>query len=454
MLTAEARIRRLRLRLTALFTLTSAVGLVGLTAFAVHSDTTARSRQLDTELRMLGSTAVTQLGYDEQDQLFVHDLLDTTDTNCPQLTVLERTSGRYTVAHAPRTPCIRATDADIHDLAVRAATTNATVEEERRAQDGRPVRLLVRPFPGPDGETPGGAVVVAASTATDPAQHQLRVLLITGSLVLVSLSAVAGHLLAGRAIRPALATLRLQEQFLADAAHDLRTPAATLRALAATALRETGLRETALREPGLREPARPGDAQPQDTVRTSALQRTERLAARMGDLVDGLLTRARLVAGISAPVREPLRLDQLVEAVVDDTDTGGHRVTVRTEPAVVTADPDLLRRAVANLLGNALAYGHAPGAPADIHLRVTGDGVVTVDDSGPGVPPELAGSLFERFRSGSGSSGLGLSITSWVAHAHDGSLTVGTSPTGGARFTLRLGAGSRPPGPLGRRDPH
>lgn len=64
-----------------------------------------------------------------------------------------------------------------------------------------------------------------------------------------------------------------------------------------------------------------------------------RLASRMGDLIDGLLTRARTAAGVSAPDRRPMRLDQLVEAVVEDTETGGHRVTVRTERVVVVADP-------------------------------------------------------------------------------------------------------------------
>lgn len=95
---------------------------------------------------------------------------------------------------------------------------------------------------------------------------------------------------------------------------------------------------------------------------------------------------------------------------------------------------------MANLLGNALVHGHAPGRRAEVELTVTADGTLTVDDAGPGVPRELADSLFQRFRSGSasGSSGLGLSIASWIAHAHDGTLDATTSPRGGARFTLHL----------------
>ncbi|MEU0305258.1 HAMP domain-containing sensor histidine kinase [Streptomyces cyaneofuscatus] len=77
-------------------------------------------------------------------------------------------------------------------------------------------------------------------------------------------------------------------------------------------------------------------------------------------------------------------------------------------------------------------------------MAVDGDGAattVTVEDAGPGLPPEVAGALFDRFRSGSGSTGLGLSIASWVAHAHGGSLTAEPGRRGGARFVLRL-----PPG--------
>ena len=91
---------------------------------------------------------------------------------------------------------------------------------------------------------------------------------------------------------------------------------------------------------------------------------------------------------------------------------------------------------MANLLGNALVHGHAPGRPGEVELTVTADGTLTVDDAGPGVPRELADSLFQRFRSGSASGSSGLSIASWIAHAHDGTLDATTSPRGGARFTL------------------
>ncbi|MFJ9844100.1 ATP-binding protein, partial [Kitasatospora sp. NPDC101155] len=96
-------------------------------------------------------------------------------------------------------------------------------------------------------------------------------------------------------------------------------------------------------------------------------------------------------------------------AVVTDTPSDGHRVVVQTDPAVPLADAGLLRRAVANLLGNALPHGHPPEQPADSEITLDADSTVTVDDAGPGIPPERARSLFERFHSGAGSTGLGLS---------------------------------------------
>ncbi|MFI1169519.1 sensor histidine kinase [Streptomyces sp. NPDC020801] len=410
---AARRAGRLRWRLTALFALTSAVGLIGLAAFAIHSDDVSTHHQTDSNLELQATEAMTGLDYD-QGRLDVSSLLDFMETDCPPLTVFSVNAGNLKVVHVPHRPCIKARMTDVRAIASTAVRRGDTAVTNAHAKNGHTLRLLATIFTGPDGDTTGGVIVMAADTAADQESHRkLTLLLVTGCVVLLSLSAVAGHLISGRAILPTLNALQQQEAFLADAAHDLRTPVASLRLLAETALCD-------------------------DTSRTTALERTVRLAARMGDLIDGLLTRSRLIAGVATLAREPLRLDQLVEAVVDETPTDGHQITVDTRPVVVNADPDLLRRAVTNLFTNALTHGHAAGRPAEIELSVTPDGVLTIDDAGPGIPPDLADSLFDRFRSGSGSTGLGLSIASWAAQAHGGTLTATGSPLGGARFTLRL----------------
>ncbi|MFG2909159.1 sensor histidine kinase [Kitasatospora sp. NPDC048286] len=419
---AARRAHRLRCRLTALFTLTSAVGLIGLAAFAVHNDDVSRRRQIDTELTLQLSQAMPGISIDDQGRLDTSLLNDYVETACPALHVLTGSAADLKPVFTPRQPCAHVRPVDLRAVATAAQQeTDAMADAE--GTDGHPLRLAAAVFAGPEdqstdgsGQTAGGAIVAARDLTTDQAAHrELAVLLTGGCAALIALSAVAGHLLAGRAIRPALTALEQQEAFLADAAHDLRTPAASLRMLAETALLD-------------------------EASRTTALERTVRLATRMGGMIDDLLTQARLSAGVERLASEPLRLDQLVEAVVDELRTGEHRITLRTEPTVVTADPDLLRRAVANLVGNALTHGHTAGRPAEVEVTVTADGTLTVDDAGPGIPAELAGSLFDRFRSGSGSSGLGLSIASRVARAHRGTLTAGPGPLGGARFTLRLAA--------------
>ncbi|MFB8381328.1 sensor histidine kinase [Streptomyces rubiginosohelvolus] len=436
-LTPTARVRRLRRRITLLFALTSAVGLIAMAAWAVRGDDVRWRDQLDRTMSADTNWALGLLETDEDGRLDAGVLLDTAGTACPPLHLLSvppdaaRDARRIApaglvVEHAPRGPCLT-----VDGPAVRRAAAAAVNADEERSLDGRtasgePVRLFALPFYPPEAEEdsrPQGALVTVADTAAQQADHRRLAWRVTGGCaLLVGLSALVGHLLSGRAVRPALEALDRQESFLADAAHDLRTPAASLRTLAETALRG-------------------------DTDSTDVHRRTLRLAEGMGSLVDGLLTRARLMSGTAVLAVEPLRLDLLVEAVVEDAPADGHRVTVEAREAVVVADPDLVRRAVANLVGNALVHGRAPGVPAEVEVTVGVDGAsttVTVEDAGPGLPPEVAGALFDRFRSGSRSTGLGLSIASWVAHAHGGSLTAGPGRRGGARFVLRLPSGDRP----------
>ncbi|MEU6621659.1 HAMP domain-containing sensor histidine kinase [Streptomyces litmocidini] len=425
-LTPTARVLRLRRRISLLFALTSAVGLIAMAVLAVRSDSGRWREQLDHTMDADTSWALGLLETDEEGRLVLDVLADSVDTACPPLTVLLADGddrGALRVEHAPAKPCLTVSRAVVLEAGRAAVRADGVRAFDGRTTDGGPVRVFAQPFYAPeaaDDEGPQGVLVTVADATAQRDDHRRLVWLVTGGCaVLVLLSAAVGHVLSGRAVRPALAALDRQEAFLADAAHDLRTPAASLRTLAETALR--------------------GETDSADVHR-----RTLRLAEGMGRLVDGLLTRARLMSGTAAVARQPLRLDQLVEAVVDEAPTEGHRVRVEAEEAVVVADPELVRRAVGNLLDNALAHGHAPGVPADVLITVGRDGVLTVEDAGPGLPPEVAGALFERFRSGSGSTGLGLSIASWVAHAHGGTLTAGRGEHGergehgGARFVLRL----------------
>jgi signal transduction histidine kinase len=223
---------------------------------------------------------------------------------------------------------------------------------------------------------------------------------------------------ASRRSGPDPVALRRQEAFLADTAHDLRTPLSALRALAETAL------------------SRPDQY-------AQLLPRTVELARRMDTIVDDVLMRARLVGGAETMAIEPVWLDQLVATLVEETPADGAEVTVITAPTVVNADPALIRRAVSNLLDNALRHGREGNSPAVVRVTVA-DGRVIVADRGPGIDPSMSGRMFDRFTSFSGSSGLGLSIVRWVVDAHGGRLRVSNNCGGGTVFEVSLPIVARP----------
>jgi len=110
------------------------------------------------------------------------------------------------------------------------------------------------------------------------------------------------------------------------------------------------------------------------------------------------------------------------------------------DTAVTAIDPDLVRRALANLLDNALIHGSA-GGRMTIAVEERSDAVtMTVSDNGPGIAPEIADKAFEPGVRGRGSPGygLGLPLVRAVARAHGGEARLATSPSGGAAVSLSL----------------
>jgi two-component system, OmpR family, sensor kinase len=217
-------------------------------------------------------------------------------------------------------------------------------------------------------------------------------------------------------------------RFIADASHELRTPLASIRGYAEL------FRMGAARSPG-------------DVDK--AMRRIEDEAARMGVLVEDLLTLARLDEVPDVPHAE-LDLATIVRDAVDD----GRAVAPAREislavddPALVLGDRDQLRQVLGNLLRN--AFVHTPeGTPIEVSLR-RGDGVVRLEvrDHGPGLPTSDADALFERFwrsergrERGRGGAGLGLAIVAAIVDAHDGDVRAGNAPGGGATFVVTLPA--------------
>jgi two-component system sensor histidine kinase MtrB len=200
-----------------------------------------------------------------------------------------------------------------------------------------------------------------------------------------------------------------QRRFVADVAHDLRTPMAVL--IAAS--------------DGLRGP---------EGERSAELVATQ--TRRLSALVEDLLEMSRFDAGAAELRPEHLDLQELCVDVVEMV-AGDIPVTLRGN-GIVVADPRRLHTVVRNLVSNALHHGAPP-------ITITVDGTaefearVIVRDHGPGLPPELAPVVFDRFVRGDRSrrsegSGLGLAIAYENALLHGGRILV-ASP-GGAEFTL------------------
>ncbi|HJW47790.1 MAG TPA: HAMP domain-containing sensor histidine kinase [Candidatus Limnocylindria bacterium] len=213
-------------------------------------------------------------------------------------------------------------------------------------------------------------------------------------------------------------SLRQQRQLVADASHELRTPLTSLR---------TNLELLAR--------GQPTDPAERQQVLVELVGQMERLSTLVGDLID--LARDEEA---TLPI-EPVRLDEVVAEAI--TDVRGRYPRVRFEAAIeetiVRGIRPRIARAVTNLLDNAGKWSPAGGV-VEVSVK---DGEVSVRDHGPGVAPEDAPRVFDRFwrapnaRSLPG-SGLGLSIVKDVAESHGGSVTLEHANGGGARFRLRL----------------
>lgn len=162
---------------------------------------------------------------------------------------------------------------------------------------------------------------------------------------------------------------------------------------------------------------------------------------RLKELADSFARFARL----PEPTPEPLDPGAMLDGVVSLY--AGRDVTVTRDypepPLTLLADRTQLQTALTNLVKNALEAAAETGEPPHLHLAVTGTDaiILAVEDSGPGVPPELADRLFTPYvtTKGSRGTGLGLALVHRIAIEHGGTITAGTSERlGGARFELRL----------------
>jgi two-component system OmpR family sensor kinase len=228
--------------------------------------------------------------------------------------------------------------------------------------------------------------------------------------------------------------LEQQRQFMADASHELRTPVSVIRTAADVTLSQ---------------PSRPGEEY------RDALAIVLDQSARLARLVDDMLVLARADAGGYPVVTAELDLHETaadclaaVQVLADE-----RKVALRAalQPAArARGDESLLRRMLLNLLANAIEHT-PPGGTVTLTLASDARAIVlSVTDTGHGVPPAERERIFERFvrldpaRHGGG-AGLGLAIARWIAEAHGGTLQLARSGPDGSEFVATLPA-AIPPG--------
>ena len=261
------------------------------------------------------------------------------------------------------------------------------------------------------------ALVTVVSLADEDARlSSLRLRLVLLSSALVAVAVAAGWFVSGRAVRPAREALVERRGFLADAAHEMRTPLAIIQASASQAL------------------ARPREAEEYVRSLSEIRAASERAAAGVNELLD----LARLESGQAMPRLAPLRLDLLAEEVAASVRADGCELTAEPGVAVVVdADMALLRQAVENVVRNAVGRATSVRLVATIEGR---DGVLAVLDDGPGFDPNVLPHVFDRYRRGDGRGeiGLGLSLVQAIVAAHGGEASAANRPDGGAVVRLRV----------------
>jgi signal transduction histidine kinase len=269
---------------------------------------------------------------------------------------------------------------------------------------------------------------------------RIRTIFVVAIPLLIIAAAAGAYLLAKRTLAPvaemaerAENALSQQRRFMADASHEMRTPTATLRTEAEVTL------------------ARAHRSEPEYRESVGVMLQSAR---RLSRLVDDLFLIARADAGHLVMHTEPVYLEEIVHdavrAVASVAEKRGVRVELkRMTQAPIVGDRGLLERLVLNLLDNAIKYS-SPASTVEVMMGGTPDAhTVSVVDHGPGIAPDDAERIFERFFRGDAArtrtvdsltdgAGLGLAIARRIALAHGGRLVLASSRPGYTEFSLTV----------------
>lgn len=369
-----------------------------------------------------------------------------------------------------RSTNLRNVDIPVSIHTLERAAKGEAVFETVRLRDGSRLRLVTVPILE-GGRMLGIVQVGSPLEGIEEALNQLLLILLVAVPLVLVVASLGGSFLANKALRPVdeitrtaqrigsgdlsqrislegrlddeigrlVSTFnemigRLESSFLqikrftADASHELKTPLTVLKGEI---------------EVGLKRQRRPEEYR---RVLASCLEEVD----RMSRIVDDLLTLARADMGALQLQKERVDLGEVAEDVWRSlgrmAEEKGLRFTFQRDGEVaVWGDKDRLRQLLVNLVDNALKYT-PPGG--EVRLRVERDdtlALLTVQDTGEGIPPEDQERVFERFyrvdkaRSRQrGGTGLGLSICKWIAEAHGGKISLESEVGKGSTFVVQL----------------
>ena len=258
--------------------------------------------------------------------------------------------------------------------------------------------------------TPEGAA------AYQHAMQRVALTIVAFDIPLLILVGIASWFLARISVAPWVSARAREREFIADAAHELRSPLATI-ASVAQASRNAG-------EANMRE----------------ALELIAKTSLDASGLISDLLTLARSPSTTMLS-REPVDLAAIAYDCVAEfrsrATSAGITIETSIASAIVNGDARRLRELIRNLLENAMRHARST---ISVSCGSTGGcAQLSVTDDGPGVPADSRDRIFERFfRNGEAAgTGLGLSIAQWVARAHEGSIVL-ADRSGGASFVVEI----------------
>lgn len=271
----------------------------------------------------------------------------------------------------------------------------------------------------------------------------IKLSLIFGLPLALLLVGFASWWLAGLAMQPIYQSYQQIQQFTADAAHELRTPLAAVRATVESTLRMPQLNEVEIRE---------------------TLNSIQRQNHRLSQLVKDLLWLSRMDRQIRVKEKKLCCLNDIISDVQEELAAlaiAANLTLIKNinvaQPLTIVADEEQLYRLVMNLVSNAIQYSYSGGEVTLILEKSASDAIIQIQDTGIGISPEEQTRIFDRFyrvnsdRSRStGGAGLGLAIAEAIVKNHNGQIQVQSQLGKGSIFTIRLPL-AKTPSPFGNK---